>query len=158
MLLRELTGGDPPYTCKLIFIDDPTGFGHRVMDGNRVVEHVFTKWAAFEEAVSEKVSGGFAETERSLSRRVFVAPEQFWIIWLDGDTLGTQLGGIRVNWQESAGQTKAKEFRDRDRAVAAYHKAIADKQTDGYRENFERAVTIANAPKTRKKPGKKKSR
>lgn len=39
MLLRELTGGDPPPTCKLNFIDDPTGFGHRVTDGDRAVEH-----------------------------------------------------------------------------------------------------------------------
>jgi len=158
MLLRELTGGDPPYTCKLIFIDDPSRFGHRVTDGDRVMEHVFTKWAAFEEGMSEKVSEGFAETERSLSRRVFVIPEHYWIVWLDRDTVVTQSGGNPVNWQESAGLTKAKEFRDRDRAVAAYHKAIADKLECGYREIYGRVVTIADVPRASRKPGKKKSR
>ena len=36
MLLRELIGGDPPHTCKLLFLDDPTGFGHRVTDGDPI--------------------------------------------------------------------------------------------------------------------------
>ena len=158
MLLRELVGGDPPHTCKLIFTDDPTGFGHRVTDGDRVLEHVLTRAPKFERAVAEMLAAGFAETERSLTRRVFVTADRFWIVWLAGDTLGTQSGGIRTDWRESSGQTKAKEFRDRDRAVAAYHKAIADKRADGYREKYERAVAIPGAPKTPKKPGKKKSR
>ncbi len=158
MLLRELTGGDPPYACKFIFNDDPTGFGHRVMDGGRVVEHVLTKSVDFEQAVAEKIADGFTETERSLSRRIFVSSEQFWIVWLDGDAIGTQVGGLRVKWRESVGQTRVKEFRDRDRAVAAYHKAIADKLADGYHEHYGREVTLPDSPKTPKKPGKKKSR
>ena len=68
MLLRELIGGDSPYTCKLIFLDDPTGFGHRVTDGDRVVEHVLTKQAEFEQIMAEKIAEGFVETERSLTR------------------------------------------------------------------------------------------
>ncbi len=158
MLLRELIGGDPPCTCRLIFRDDPTGFGHRVTDGDRVVEHVLTKQTDFENAVVEKRAKGFAETERSLTRRMFVTADRFWIVWLDGDTLGTHAGGLRADWRESSGQTRAKEFRDRDRAVAAYHKAIADKETEGYRERFARPVTIAEGPKAPRKPGKKKSR
>jgi predicted DNA-binding WGR domain protein len=158
MLLRELIGGDPPYACKMIFIDDPTGFGHRVTDGDRVIEHVFTKEAEFERVVAEKAADGFAEVERSLTRRVFVTPDRFWIVWLDGDILGTQAGGLRADWRESSGQSKAKEFRDRDRAVAAYQKAIADKVVEGYREMYGRVVAIADTPKGQKKSGRKKSR
>ena len=158
MLLRELVGGDPPSTCKLIFLDDPTGFGHRVTDGDRVVEHVLTQPADFERAVAEKIAEGFAETERSLTRRVFATADRFWIVWLDGDTVVTQAGGVRADWRESAGQTRAREFRDRARAVAAYHAAVAEKRADGYRERYERAVTIADIPKAPRKPGKKKAR
>lgn len=158
MLLRELVGGDPPYTCKLIFLDDPSGFGHRVTDGGRVTEHVLTKKADFEEAVAAKVAEGFAETERSLTRRVFVTSNRFWIVALDGDTVRTQFGRIRVDWRESSGQNRDKEFRDRDRAVAAYHKAIVDKRGEGYEEQYPRPVQIADAPKAPKKPGKRKSR
>jgi len=158
MLLRELMGGDPPYICKLVFIDDPKGFGHRVMEGQRMVEHHFTKIADFEQAVAAMRAEGFAETERSLTRRVFANSDQFWIVWLDGNTLWTQSGGIRLKWQESEGQTKGKEFRDRDRAVAAYHRAIMDKRANEYNERHARAVTIADTPKTPPKPGKKKAR
>ena len=158
MLLRELVGGDPPHACKLILIDDPTGFGHRVTDGDRVLEHVLTKATEFERAVAEKMAEGFVETERSLTRRVFATADRFWIAWLDGDTLGSQSGGIQADWRESSGQVKAKEFRDRDRAVAAYHKAVADKRAEGYREKYERMVTITETPKAPKKSGKKKSR
>lgn len=158
MLVREFVGGDPPHTCKLVFIDDPAGFGHRVTDGDRVVEHVLTKAADFERAVAEKAAEGFAETERSLTRRVFVAADRYWIVWLDGDAVGTQAGGVRPDWRESSGNVRAKEFRDRSRAVAAYHRAVADKVVEGYREVYERPVTIAEVPKGQKKSGKKKSR
>lgn len=158
MLLRELIGGDPPHTCKLILIDDPTGFGHRVTDGDRVLEHVLTHAAEFERAVAEKMAEGFVESERSLTRRVFATGDRFWVVWLDGDTLGSQSGGIRTGWRASSGQVKVKEFRDRDRAVAAYHRAIADKQAESYRELYGRPVTITETPKAQKKSGKKKSR
>ncbi len=55
-------------------------------------------------------------------------------------------------------RSKAKKFRDRDRAVAAYHRAVADKLADGYRKKYGRAVTIAENMKVVKKPGKKKAR
>ena len=158
MLLRELIGGDPPYTCKLIFIDDPTGFGHRVVDGDRVLEHVFTRLEEFDHAVACKITEGFEEPERSLSRRVFATADMFWIVALDGNTLRMRFGGIRVEWRESTGQSRAKEFRDRDRAVAGYHKAIADKQAEGYRELFARTVSITDVPKTSKKSCKRKAR
>ena len=128
MLLREMVGGDPPYTCKLVFRDDPSGFGYRVTDGERVTEHVLTRTEEFERAVAAKVVEGFAETERSLTRRVFATADRFWIVALDADTLRTQSGGVGPNWRESSGQTREKEFRDRDRALAAYHRAIEDKQ------------------------------
>ena len=158
MLLREFIGGDPPHICKLAFTDEPAGFGHRVKDGERVVFRSVTKRADFEQAVAEKMEDGFVETERSLTRRVFVSTDQFWIVWLDGDTIGTQVGGLRVKWKESVGQTRVKEFRTRDRAVSAYHQAIADKLADGYREEHTRVVTILDTPKTPPKPGKKKAR
>ena len=158
MFLREFVGGDPPHACKLILIDDPTGFGHRVTDGDRVIEHVFTKAAEFERAVAAKAAEGFAETERSLTRRVFVAADRFWIVWLDGDAVGTQAGGVRPDWRESSGRVRAKEFRDRDRAVAAYHKAVAEKVAEGYREIYGRVVTIAEIPTVAKRSGKKKAR
>src|SRR5213082_3207727 len=109
MLLRELVGGDPPHACKLILIDDPTGFGHRVTNGDRVIEHAFTKAAEFERAVAEKAADGFEETERSLTRRVFATADRFWIVWLDGDAVGSQAGGIRAGWRESSGRVKVKE-------------------------------------------------
>ncbi len=153
-----MVGGDPPYTCKLVFRDDPSGFGYRVTDGEQVTEQVLTRTEELERAVAAKVAAGFTETERSLTRRVFATAERFWIVALDADTLRTQSGGVGVNWRESSGQTRAKEFRDRDRAVAAYHRAIADKQADGYREQYARPVVITDTPKTSKKPGKRKSR
>jgi predicted DNA-binding WGR domain protein len=158
VLLRELVGGDPPYTCKLVFRDDPAGFGYRVTDGGQVTEHVLTRTEEFEQAFAAKVAEGFAETERSLTRRVFVTADRFWIVALDAHTLRTQFGGRGLNWRESSGQTRDKEFRDCDRAVAAYHRAIADKQAEGYRELYARTVVIAETPKTLKKPGKRKSR
>jgi predicted DNA-binding WGR domain protein len=158
MLLREFIGGDPPYACKLVFRDDPTGFGHRVADGERMVECVLTNRADFEQAESDLTAQGFAETERSLSRRVLVNADRYWIVVLDGNTLRTQFGGIRVDWRESSGQVKDKEFRDRDRAVAAYHRAIADKQVEDYREKYGREVGIAEISKLPQKPGKRKSR
>jgi predicted DNA-binding WGR domain protein len=63
-----------------------------------------------------------------------------------------------VKWNESVGQTRIKEFRTRDRAVSAYHKAIAEKLSEGYRESYGRAVVIAPTPESPKRPGKKKSR
>ena len=158
MLLRELVGGDPPYTMKLIFLDDPAAFGHRVMDGERVVEHVLTKYADFEQAVTEKLTQGFAETERSQTRRVFVTADRFWIVALDSDTVRTQTGSIRENWREASGHARNKEYRDRNRAVSAYHTAITDKQLEGYRELYARTVVIAEVPRGAKKPGKRKSR
>lgn len=157
MLLRELVGGDPPYACKVIFLDDPSGFGHRVTDGGRVTEHVLTKHADFEDAVAAKIAEGFAETELSLTRRVFVSSDRFWIVALDGDTVRTQFGRIQVDWRKS-GRDRGKEFRDRDRAVAAYHRAVADKRGEGYEERYARPVRIADAPADPKKPGKRKSR
>jgi predicted DNA-binding WGR domain protein len=158
MLLRELIGGDPPHTSKLILIDDPATFGHRVMDGAFVLEHVLTKLADFEQAMAELIAKGFVETESSLTRRVFTTADQFWIVMLDGDTLQTQAGGLRADWRESSGRTRSKEFRDRDRAVAAYQKAIADKRAEGFREKYVREVMLADAPKAPKKPGKRKAR
>ncbi|MCE9564062.1 MAG: hypothetical protein K8U57_18620 [Planctomycetes bacterium] len=158
MLLREFVGGDPPHSCKLMLIDDPTGFGHRVLDGGQMVEHVLTQSADFERATAAKMSEGFTETERSLTRRIFVNESQFWIVWLDGVTIGTQVGGLRVKWKESVGQTRVKEFRERDRAVAAYHRVIAAKQAEGYREESSRAVAIADMPNTPLNLGKKKAR
>ena len=156
-MLRELEGGDPQHICKLLLIEDPDGFGHRVIEGKLLLEHVLTKMADFEQAMAEKIAEGFVETEASTTRRVFITAEQFWIISLDGDTVVTQAGAIRADWRESTGKSRSKEFRDRDRAVAAYHKAITDKRAEGFHEKYAREVQIAEAPKTRKS-GRKKSR
>ncbi|MSR55075.1 MAG: WGR domain-containing protein [Gemmataceae bacterium] len=158
MLLRELEGGDPPHRCKLIVIEDPAGFGHRVMEEELLLEYVLTKLVDFEQAMAEKIAEGFEEPERSLTRRVFTTAELFWIISLDSDTLRTQAGMIRADWRETTGKSRSKEFRDRDRAVAAYHKAIADKRAEGFREKYGREVQIADAPRAAKKQGKRKSR
>jgi len=158
VLLRELIGGDPPYRCRLILRDDPSAFGHRVTGGGRVTEQALTRLADFEEAVAAKIAEGFAETERSLTRRVLVSSDRFWIVALDGDTVRTQFGRILTEWRESSGQNRDKEFRDRDRAVAAYHRAIADKLKEGYEERYARPVLIADVPNAAKKPGKRKSR
>ncbi|HEX4608718.1 MAG TPA: hypothetical protein VH092_10990 [Urbifossiella sp.] len=158
VLVRELVGGDPPAAYKLIFLDHPTGIGHRVTDGDRVVEHVLTRHAEFEAAVAAKAAEGFAETGWSLTRRVFVVPGLFWIVALDGDTLRTQFGKIRVDWRQSSGESRDREFRDRARAVAAYHRAIAVKRAEGYHEEYPRPVVIADPPKGPRKPGKRKSR
>jgi hypothetical protein len=50
-----LVGGDPPYACKVVFLDQPAGFGHRVVDGGRVVEHVLTRHAEFEPSAGARV-------------------------------------------------------------------------------------------------------
>ena len=158
MLLREFIGGNPPYFCKLIFRDDAAGFGHRVTDGERMVVRVLTILADFEQAKSEITAEGFVETERSLSRRVFVNADRYWIVTLDGNTVRTQFGGMRVDWRETSGQVKDREFRDRDRALAAYYRSISDKQAEGYVEEYVRGVEIANTPSTTKKPSKRKAR
>ena len=158
MIVRELVGGDPPHTCKVIFLDQPGGFGHRVTDGGRVVEHVLTRHAEFEEAVAAKLAEGFAETARSLTRRVFVAGGMFWVVALDGAAVRTRFGKVRADWRESSGEARDREYRDRDRAVAAYHRAVADKEAEGYRELHPRPVVIPDAPKPPKPPGKRKSR
>ncbi len=157
MLVRELVGGEPAYTCRLIFRDDPAGFGHRVTDEGRVVEHVLTRRDDFEEAVAARIAEGFAETGRSLTRRVFVAGDRYWIVALDGDTVRTQFGRIRIDWRPSSGEARDREFRDRDRAVAAFHRAVAGKLEEGYREEYARPIDYA-APKSPPKPGKRKSR
>jgi predicted DNA-binding WGR domain protein len=158
VLVRELVGGDPPYACKVIFLDDPTGFGHRVADGDRLVEHVLIRYAAFEEAVAAKIAEGFAETGWSLTRRVFVAGEMFWIVALNGDALQTRFGRVRVDWRESSGEGREREFRDHHRAIAAYHRAIADKEADGFRELYPRPVPLDDIPPSPPKPGRRKSR
>ncbi len=157
MVVRELVGGNPSYVCKVIYVDDPTGFGQRIADGDRVLEHILVKQVEFEQTIAEMTASGFAETEWSLSRRVFVTADRFWIVSLDGDTLRTHFGTRRADWRESSGKTKGKEFRDRARAVAAYHSAIVEKRAEGYSELYGRDAPLA-APKAVKKPGKKKSR
>ena len=89
---------------------------------------------------------------------VFTTANKFWIVMLDENTLRIQFGGIRVNWRESFGQPKDKQFRDRDRAVAAYRKAIEGKRAEGYRERYGRKVLIPAASEEPKKPGRKGSR
>ena len=158
MLLREYIGGDPTYSCKLIFRDDPAGFGHRVTDGKRMMERVLTNHPDFEQAESEMTAAGFAEIERSLSRRVFVNADRYWIVALDGNILRTQFGWIRMDWRETSGQVRDKEFRDHDRAVAAYQRAIADKLAEGYLEKYGRDVLTPEILKTAQKPSKRKSR
>jgi predicted DNA-binding WGR domain protein len=158
VIVRELIGGEPPHTCKLIFLDQPAGFGHQVTDEGRVVERVLTRHADFEEAVAAKLAEGFAETERSLTRRVFVADGMFWVVALDGVAVRTWFGKVRPDWRESSGEARAREYRDRDRAVAAYHRAVADKEEAGYREFHPRPVVIPAAPKLPKPSGKRKSR
>ena len=158
MLVREFVGGDPPYACKMIFLDHPTGFGHRVVDGGRVVEHVLTRHAEFEAAVAAKLAEGFAETGRSLTRRVFVAEGMFWVVDLDGDTVRTRFGKVRADWRESSGEGGEREYRDRDRAVAAYHRAVVGKEAEGYREVYPRPVVFPTPPGTPRKPGRRKSR
>ncbi|MBN9518766.1 hypothetical protein J0H58_09640 [bacterium] len=158
MLVRELVGGDPPYTCKLIFLDQPAGFGHRVTDGGRVVEHVLTRHAEFEAAVAAKLADGFAETGRSLTRRVLVADGMFWVVALDGDAVRTRFGKVRADWRESVGEARDREYRDRARAVAAYHRAVAEKEEAGFREFHPRPVVILDPPMPPKARGKRKSR
>ena len=119
---------------------------------------VLVRITDFEEAVTAKHAEGFTETERSLTRRVFTAADRHWIISLDGDTVRTLAGPVRADWREASGHARDKEFRDRDRAVAAYHRAIADKQAEGYGERYARAVVIADTPTGPKKTGKKKAR
>ena len=155
MLVREFVGGDPTHTCKLIFLDEPLRFGYRVTDGGRLAEHVLTKRADFERAVVEQTAEGFVETEWSLTRRVFSSSDQFWIVALEGNTLRTHFGGIRPGWQESSGQKRDKLYRDRNRAVAAYHRAIASKCDEGYREQYDREVLIPGGPR---QPGTKGAR
>lgn len=142
----------------MIFLDHPTGFGHRVVDGGRVVEHVLTRHAEFEAAVAALVAEGFAETGRSLTRRVFVADGMFWAVALDGDAVRTRFGKVRADWRESSGEGGEREYRDRDRAVAAYHRAVADKEAEGYREVHPRPVSIPAPPPAPRKSGRRRAR
>ncbi|WP_439626144.1 hypothetical protein [Gemmata sp.] len=155
MLVRELTGGDPPLTCKVIFVDEPLRFGHRVTDGGRLVEHVLTRREDFERAVAEQAAAGFAETERSLTRRVLATADQFWIGTLDGNAVCVHSGGIRPDWNEAMGQKRSRLYRDRRRAVAAYHRAVAGKLAEGYVEQYAREVAI---PDGAGEPGTKGAR
>ena len=88
---------------------------------------------------------------------MFVSADRFWIVALDGATVRTQFGRVQIDWRKS-GRDRGKEFRDRDRAVAAYHRAVADKLGEGYEERYARPVLIADTPAAPKKSGKRKSR
>jgi predicted DNA-binding WGR domain protein len=142
MLVRELTGGDPPLTCTVTFVDDPLRFGHRVTDGGRPVAQVLTRREDFERAVAEHAAAGFEETERSLTRRVLTTADRFWIVTLEGNAVCVHAGPIRPDWNEAVGHKRSKHYRDRSRASAAYHRAVAGKREEGYDEQYARDVTI----------------
>jgi predicted DNA-binding WGR domain protein len=89
---------------------------------------------------------GWAETERSLTRRVFwhtdAQPGKFWIIWLDVNAYETRSGRIPKElwrWDVNSGRLAAKAFATRERAVSAYEKLIKGKQAAGYVEVRSRA-------------------
>ncbi|VTR95125.1 unnamed protein product [Gemmata massiliana] len=105
--------------------------------------------------MTKKLAEGFEETERSLTRRVFTTTDQFWIVTLEGNAVCVHFGGIRPDWNESLGQKRSKLYRDRNRAVAAYHRAIAGKLEEGYVEQYAREVLI---PENSGKPGTKGAR
>jgi hypothetical protein len=81
-----------------------------------------------------------------------------WVVAHDGTTVRTQFGRARADWRESSGEARDREYRDRDRAVAAYHRAVAGKVEEGYREWYPRPVLIADAPEAPPKAGRRKSR
>ena len=96
--------------------------------------------------VSKKPSSGFAETERSLTRRSFEyikgKHRKFWIIELDGISQLTRYGHIpkndRYGYGGRSGQRRAKLFGSPDEARASYEKLIREKLKEGYIECHKR--------------------
>src|SRR5262249_43812312 len=97
--------------------------------------------------VSEKLSSGFAETERSLTRRSFEYNKgnhrRFWIIELDGASHLARFGRIpendRYGYGGPGGQRRAKRFGSPEEARASYEKLIRQKLREGYVECHRRA-------------------
>jgi predicted DNA-binding WGR domain protein len=84
---------------------------------------------------------GWAETERSLTRRVFwhtgKKPGKFWIICLGADEYEVHFGRIPKHlhqWGTHSGRRVKRTFPTREKAASAYAKLIAEKLSKGYVE------------------------
>jgi predicted DNA-binding WGR domain protein len=91
--------------------------------------------------IAKKLSSGFAETERSLSRRSFEYikgnQRKFWIIELDGAGHLVRYGRIPKNgygYGVPGGQRRAKLFGSPEEARASYEKLVRQKLKEGYVE------------------------
>jgi len=107
--------------------------------------------AAFEKHIRKMTKDGWSESERSRTRRVFKLVNEesrkAWIVWRSGKTVGVQFGKIPKDlflWSDKSGQTKLKDYPTREKAEAAFEKAIAGKLAEGYVE--------LHARETKKKP------
>jgi predicted DNA-binding WGR domain protein len=100
-----------------------------------------------QQEVGKRLSAGFAETERSVSRRSFVyiagKSRKFWVIELDRACLFARYGRIpkndRYGYGGPGGQRQAKLFNSPEEARASYEKLIRKKLKDGYVECHKRA-------------------
>jgi predicted DNA-binding WGR domain protein len=107
--------------------------------------------AEFDAAVAARRKKGWKETDRSLSRRVFLfgedPPAKCWIIWLKGNAMVVQFGKVSKQlylWSDDSGQTKIKEFPTREKALQEYGRMISRKHAEGYREVHPRKTEYSN--------------
>ncbi len=97
--------------------------------------------------VRDKLSAGFAETERSLTRRSFEYRQgkhrKFWVIELGGASHLVRYGRVpkddRHGYGINGGQRRTKEFGSPEEARASYEKLIRQKLKEGYVECHPRA-------------------
>jgi Leucine-rich repeat (LRR) protein/predicted DNA-binding WGR domain protein len=102
------------------------------------------------EEVAKLIRAGYAETPRSLSRRVFHEGkgrpnEKYWAIEVDGKRQFTHYGSLRDGvWLAFEGTQKKKDFPSATAALADYEKKTKKKRSEGMKEYRPRATESAS--------------
>jgi len=123
------------------WISEKTGF--QDVDGSytvRMFDSDESAEAEFNVKVAEAIANGWTETERSLSRRVFVEAEKgkVWMIELDGDQYTVRFGkdprGRTADPGNFLRNERTTQFDSPEKARKGYHKVIDAKLREGYQE------------------------
>lgn len=95
----------------------------------------------FKRQVRQRKAQGWTESERSLSRRIFLSEgdgcSNYWIIWLDDNKVAIRYGKVPAKprrWCHRGEPTRVKEFQNRPEALQSYAELIATKIVEGYVE------------------------
>jgi predicted DNA-binding WGR domain protein len=102
----------------------------------------------FEDEVKKKQAAGYAETDRSLSRRTFLLikgeSKEFWVIELEGSNHHIRFGRMD---NHAPGRRRHIGFSDEIVALASYYKKIDAKLREGYVEIDKRVTPYSHPAK-----------